>query len=674
MTAWLRFFDLTSILPFGLICLAWGVGGWLIVRSWFEVRPGERLLTGAAVGFVLFPTLINFIARWTGLSAAATLSSILILGVGLGAAWRKGLHWADLRTDLRDWPQLAVLLAITLVFETAQRGVNLFDEYIHLPMISVMGTGQIPPHFYLNPDLNFAYHYILQVFAAALTGLVGFFPWSAWDLTRGLAFGFTAILSFLWIRRMTGRRLAGTLGTAALLFGGGARWLLLLLPAGMLNWVSRSIHLTNSGAATAENLVLALTRPWAIEGTGTFPFPFAYRSGIFSPQTLALGSSGALPALTVILFLLLARPFPSWRKPGVWIVLTLIFANLAISAEFFFPFLWVSIFLAGLIAGLISWRTRRPFPVDQAAGWLLILGVSALLSTVQGGFITETIRNLFLSLQGKGTATSNMYAFSLRWPPSLVSSHLGQLNPFNPPQLVALLAELGPALLAAPLACLLAWRSLRRDDWMTAGLGLSALLSLVFTLFFEYGMDTSSPRFSSTALWLWLLLALPLLWRVFQKGGAWQRAWLGSLYVILLTGGVVMFALQLTAVPEPRPSVFLDNLDLAMTRKYWNRLEPGVQVLDNYPERAVTVFGRASQAKYTLYLFTPAWLDLMKDPLPQKALAAGYSYIYMDQKWWNALSLVQQTAFQNPCVIQIAELKTPGLERFRRLLDIRRCE
>jgi hypothetical protein len=292
---------------------------------------------------------------------------------------------------------------------------------------------------------------------------------------------------------------------------------------------------------------------------------------------------------------------------------------------------------------------------------------------VQGGYITEALRGVLASLQSKGPS-ANMYTFALRWPPVFVSSHLGELNPFDPRQLIALLVEAGPALLAAPLASFGAWRSLRRGDWLTAGLGLAALLSLIFTLFLEYGMDTSSPRFSATSLWLWLLLALPLLWRIFMRGGAWQRAWLGGLYAVLVLGGAVMFALQITANPEPIPSVYLDNDDAAMTRKYWNRLEPAAQVLDNYPERAVTVFGRASKAKYTLYLFLPEWLALMQDPTPQKAAAAGFTYVYMDQKWWSGLKPVQQSAFQQPCVDLVEELRPPGKDHFRRLYDIRRCK
>lgn len=678
MSDWFRTLDPLSLLGFALVCLGWAAGGWLAARAWFTLRPGERLVTGAAAGFVAYLTLVNWLTPLAGLGAAIWLGSGLVLAAGLGAAWRAGAFSpagrVELRSDLRDWPQLAAVLALALLLESTLRGISLFDEYIHLPMISVMAAGEIPPRFYLNPDLTFAYHYALQIFAAALVSLARFFPWSAWDASRGLAFGFTAVLGYLWVRRLTGRPLAGALGALALILGGGARWLLLLLPGRVLNWVSGGVQLANSGLATALTLAEAMPLPWAVEGGGAVPFPFAFRSGVFTPQSFALGSSGTLPALTVLLLLLLARPFPSLRRPAGLAVLTVIFANLALSAEYFYPFLAASIVLAGLVAVLRAWRRKERPPWEAILAWAAVLAASALLSAVQGGYLTETARNLLLRLQGQGAAASNLYGFALRWPPAIYSLHLGSLNPFNPAQLVALLAETGPALLAAPLATWLTWRSIRRGDWLTAGMGLAALLSMLFTLFAQYGMDTSSPRFSGTALWLWLLLALPLLWRSYQRGGTLRRAWLGGLYGILLVGGIVTFGVQLSAIPAPVPSVYIASLDQAMARKYWNTLEPGAQVLDYYPERAVAVFGRISKAKSSLYVPLPEWETLIGDPTPQKAAAAGYSYVYMDPKWWEGFSPELRQGYLQPCVRLVGEIERKNGSDWRRLYDVSDCK
>ena len=675
MTDWMRTLDLAGLLVFSLTCLAWGAGGWLAVRSWFGLRLGERLVGGLAAGFIVDLTLVNLLTPLIGLPAASALSAGMIFAAGLWAAWRSRPGWAALRADLRDWPQVALLLALTLLFETAQRGVSLFDEYLHLPMVSIMGTGLIPPPFYLNPEMNLAYHYGLQVFAAVLENLAHFFPWSAWDLTRGLAIAMTFNLGWLWVRRGTGRGSAGALGALALIAGGGTRWLLLLLPGSVLNWISSGVQLSNSGADTAASLAQALAQPWAVEGAGAFPFPFAYHTGVFTPQFFILGSTGALPALTALLLLLLVRPRPGESSPGAWLALSLILANLALSAEHLFAFLWVSLALIGAVSVWSTWRQHRPLDRNQVWGWLSVLAISAVLSVIQGGFITETVRGLLSGVSGQNPTTSNLYGFSLRWPPAIVSAHLGLLSPFNLRQLAALLAEMGPVLLAAPLATIFAWRAARRGHWLAGGLGLTALLMLVFTLFIEYGVDRSSTRFASTTLWLWLALAFPLVWRFFQRGGSFTRASLGLLYGMTLYGGLVLFAVQLTAVPAPVPAYFISGFDLSMSRKYWNQLEPTAQVLDWVPERAVTLFGRASKVRSDIYVTLPEWQQLMADPTPQNAAQYGFSYIYMDDQWWQRLSQAQRESFQQPCVT----LKDEGIynksgEVFRRLYDIQACK
>lgn len=675
MSDWMRTPNILGLLIFGLACLAWGAGGWLAARSWFRLERG-RLLIGAAAGFVCELTLINLLTPLLGLPAASLVSAGIILAAGLTAAWRRRVPWPELRADLQDWPQLALLLVITLIFERSLRGVSLFDEYMHIPLVSIMGTGSIPPHFYLNPNLMFAYHYGLQIFSAALESGAGFYPWSAWDMARGLALAWTLGLGWMWVRRFGGKGagLAAALGALLFVFGGGTRWLLLFLPAGLLNWVSQGVQLSNTGAASGATLSEALSHTLLMEGSGPVAFPFAFHNGVFIPWSFTLGSTGALPPLTLLLLLLLARPFPSLRSPGSLVALSLLLANLALSAEHLFAFVWIGIFLTGLAAVLVSWRKRRPVPKEQLWGWASILAASALLSAFQGGFVTETLRVAFLNWQGKNETASNLYGFALRWPPAIVSAHMNTLSPFNLRQLVALLAEAGPALLAAPWATWWAWRAARRGDWLTAGIGLAGLLMTLFTLFVEYGVDRSSTRFAGSSLWIWLVLAYPLALWLYRKARPVGQAALGVLFGAVLWAGLVIFAIQATAIPKPVPTYFIGSeLDLPMTRKYWNQLEPGAQVLDSLPERATAIFGRIGKTNSSIYVRLPEWEALMAQPGPAQAAAYGFAYVYMDEAWWKELSPEIQRAYQGPCVQLKDQMEAPGGVRFRRLYDIRAC-
>jgi hypothetical protein len=326
---WSRTDNLLDLVLYLLLTAAWAVGGCLLVAYAFHIRRHERLITGLAAGLLLFITLSNLLANLLPLSAAYWASALLILFAGLAAAGaalaQKASgdsaetlpHWL---TSLRQRPLSAYLhallstihyslstiflLLLTILFTLIQRGLALFDEYLHIPLVSTMAAGDIPPHFYLNPDLRFAYHYGIQVFAASLVRIAGFFPWSAWDISRAAALAFTLVLGYLWARRMTGSALAGWLGSFLITFGGGARWLLLLLPAPWLAWLSAAVQMENTGLDTAASLAVALHRPWIIEG-GAISFPFAFHDGIFVPVTFVLGSTGALPYMTILLLLLI---------------------------------------------------------------------------------------------------------------------------------------------------------------------------------------------------------------------------------------------------------------------------------------------------------------------------------------------------------------------------------
>jgi hypothetical protein len=216
---------------YALLSVLWGTGGWLLARHGFRLRASERLISGLAMGMLLFIGLSNLLANILPVVFAFWGGALLVMGLGLWAARHSPPRGWISREDLNAWPQLLILIALILLFQFIQRGLALFDEYLHIPLVSTMAAGNIPPHFYLNPSAKFAYHYGLQVFAASLVRLGGFSPWGAWDFSRAIAISFTLVLSWIWVFRLTRSRLAGILGSFLLIFGGGARWLLLLLPS-----------------------------------------------------------------------------------------------------------------------------------------------------------------------------------------------------------------------------------------------------------------------------------------------------------------------------------------------------------------------------------------------------------------------------------------------------------
>lgn len=676
MSDWLRIVSPLPLAGAFIVCAAWAAGGWLLVRALFHPRPGEALTVGVSTGFVLFLMGANLLTGLLTLPGASAAAAGLILLGGLAAARASRLDWHALRPDLSAWPQVLLLAILALFFTLAKRGVSLADDYLHMPLVSVMGSGDIPPHFYLNPNNGFAYHYGLQIFAAVLERLPAMFPWSAWDLARGAAISFTLVLGWVWVRRYSRSGTKATLGSILYTFGGGTRWLLLLLPSSILLWASNGVQMAYSAADSGPTLVSAITRPFVIEGSGPMPFAFAYRNGNFEPLFFNLAGTGAMMFFTVLLLLLLSQETASIKRPGALVVFTLVLASLALSAEHLFALWWAAIALVLLLRFLFRTSSRLRLPPvgrDELLGWFFILGFSALLSAVQGGYITETLRSLAARLAGSATSISNVYGFSFRWPPAILNAHFGSLSLFDPRQLLVLLFELGPVLLLAPLATRWAWKTARMGQTWQASLGLAAWLCLVFTLFVEYGVDRSSNRFAGTTLWIWMVLAFPALTFFYRNFRPFWKVVSSFAYGATVLSGVVLLAIEITSIPAPVPTYFIAPLDLRFTREFWNRLEPGAQVMDSNPERAVTIFGRAATTNSDIYKVLPAYDELVNAPDPYHLRAYGFSYAYISNDYWDFINSQSRQKMSDPCVRLVHE-ETDSNGNYRKLLDLKGCQ
>ena len=672
MIYWMRTQDIMLPTLYLLMSVLWSFGGWMLVSHAFSLRSGERLVSGAAAGFILYITIGNLLANIVSLSVAFWLASGLIFISGLILALRsKGRRRLDPR-DLGAWPLVAVALGTIWIFTLILRGLAIFDDYYQLPLVSSIAAGDIPPHFALDPSQRLAYHHALQVFAASLVRLGGLLPWSAWDLSRAIALGLSLVLGWLWVHRVTRSQAASTIGTALFIFGGGARWLLLFVSPDLLTRIGAGMQMDDTARRAGEDLALALTHPWPMQGDAPIPFPFAYGNGIFRSWNMALGTSGALPVIIVFLLLL----FWGRRRmsPAGVVCVGLLLGALALSAEHLFALIMAGA-LVVLVVYLAVGRRRGVHPdtnyLKQSGA---ILGIGLVLSLVQGGFITEVARDLLTRLAG-GTVSivsTDYQGFFIRGTPAITSGHFGSLSLLNPGQVVVLAAELGPALLLAPVVTLVIIRKMAGNALLVVALGVGSMLSFLFPIFFRYGLDFNTTRLTAAALWLWSVLAFPSVWSWLSNGRQAARffAWLG--YGVTVFGGLVLFGIELIAIPAPVLTTFVDNPDARYSRAYWDKLEVGAQVLDTTPERAVTLFGRPSRAMMDVYHPWDDWKALLDDPDPRTVANSGYAYIYEDEEWWRSMTAEQRLALKRPCVVYLT-VEGRGTDEFPRLLDIREC-
>jgi len=664
---------LLDFAPLVLWALLWIIGGCLLAASLFRLRSSEVTMIGLGIGLVIQMWLANVLTQMMPVMLAFWLAAVLTLLGGLVALiiLRRRNSKINFSLSLGQW---LILLLLTILFISIGRGLALFDDYQNLPTISLMATGDIPPHFALDPHFSFNYHYLLLLFAAQFMRLGSMYPWTALDASRGLIIALPLMLAWLWAYRMTRSCVASVLTSIMLMFAGGARWLLLLLPQPVLQLISNQITLIGSASVTAPDLLRAMLSNWKIDGSGPIPFPFAFHSGVF--QSYVMNGFTGISGMAFIIVLLLLLTAQRWRNPLAGVITFILISSLALANEVIFGLIGLG-FVFAVIVWMISHRSwKLPFGLMR---WVVVLVPVGLAAMIQGGMFTEIVRARFTSGPRSGSsyfdATPNLV-----WPPSVISAHFGALSLFNLSQLIVALTEMGPIILALPLVIIWGWKTLRTQNWYEAAL-IGTFAWSVPSLFvaFKGPLYTATPRLFDGLLFACTLYAVPLFWIwARKKSDAWRSALVvGGLITIF--AGLMLFGIQLISIQKPVTTTFISDLDVKVTDKYWNKLKPGSLVLDPSPYQGPTIFGRATDSSVTWYAPKPEWQALLANPDPHQIHAQGYDYFYFGIDYWNQLTPLQQAALQQPCAKKLFEVDgihslTDYRKDFRRLLDVSACK
>lgn len=712
-------FSELSPLPLLLLLALWAAGGWLIL-SRFEIPAHERGLLGLGLGLTLSALLANFIARFLPTTIAFWLAAILTLTIGFFLSWPLKLsipHYLSPIThhQLPIWLSFA---ALAFVLTLIGRGLGIFDDYQNLTQLSSMALGDIPPRFVYDPRILWSYHYFLLLVAAQFTRLAEAPPWAAMDLARGLTLSLTLFYGAFLAHRLTGSRVAAALSAGFLFFVGGARWVLLLLPAGLLTRISNSVTLIGSGADSGANLGAVLYNNWKIQGLGPFPFPFLYGSGLDPSLTMAHAGYGASMFMLVFLVILLSSsPFGRGRRgeespsstgrgaggevlpssagrggrdeesPSPFgrggrgegyvaqqIILALLLAALALANEVTFAF-----FYAGLIFAVLFWVIRSQTFKLPASLWAFAPAVigGGMLALLQGGVFTGVLLGLPGRVGGAETGEA-LYkvSFALRLP-TVLSAHVGTLSLLNPMHWLVILAETGLAVFVLPWAFKHGWKLLREEKWLEAAWVFSMIPSLL-TIFLEYTGNagpTALSRMTAHFLMVLKFYAVPLLWLwAREKSETIQTALLGWGLAAALSG-IALFSLQIPAMPNPIYAEFLAPIDAKMYQKHWGRLQPGALVFDTSPQRGPTVLGlhTLSGIHYGPPTYA-AWYELSENPNPYAMRRAGFRYLYLELSYWRKFA----DHFEEECVVKLDDMQETASDgrvtAQRVLLDVEACQ
>ena len=663
-----------NLIPALFLLFIWALGGWLMTARTFNLPAHERGLVGLGVGLVSGTWMANWLARFVSPDFAFWGAGALTVIVGALMAW-------PLKQDVipgksfrfRQW---GLFVVIVIVFTLIGRGFGFFDDHQNLAPVSIMATGDVPPHFSYNPDLRFGYHYFLLLVASHFVRVAGAGPWTALDLARGLTLALTLFYGGFLALRITKSKTAQALSMIFMAFAGGARWLFLLLPLSLQRQLSSSVTLIGSGADSGPNLITTIYKYWKIEGTGPLPFPFMFGSGLDASFSLFHNGWGT-SAITMTLLLVLMTGVIRSRK-SAYIPVIIILAAMAFASEVTFAFIYFGLFFAVFFWLIQKHKTeaknlflRLPRSLWL---WIGIMFISGVLALLQGGMFTEIARGWIERQTSSASETYFKVSFALGLP-TILSAHLGYLSMLNPLQWVAILGETGLTVLALPIVLKQLPRKSNEESWFEAALLGSIIVSLlmVFVQYTGNAGPTAVSRMQAHFLSILKIFAVPLVWVWLQKRGESFKIAGLSWGFLTIFSGISLFGLQMAAMPNPIYAIYLDQLDAQMFSRQWNKLEPGTMVYDPVYPRAATIFGRPIRSSRTMGETLPEWNMLSEDPDPFKLKAAGYDYLYVDMKYLNKYASI----IQNDCVKQIdhvEEKNGPDLVDERYLFQVSNCK
>jgi hypothetical protein len=674
---WLRSGNPLDFLPWLITALLWFAGGWLLATHAFTLEQKERPMVGVALGLVGYTFFANLLGHWLPADWAFISAGVAILLLGLAFAWKGRspiLDWRDLTSA---WVQFLAFFLILAMFLLLSRGIALFDEPKNLTIISRMAAGDIPPHFYLNADYHFRYHYGFQLFAAALMRLGGLTPWSAFDLAKSIAFALALMLTSLLAQRVSGKTWAGPFAAFVIAFSSGTRYLLLLVPQITLAKLDSVIHLIGS-SETGAPFSRALIQGWPLDGGPPTPIMMAYTNGIFPSLTMLHAGSNILSSAIIILLLLV---FPRISHRLAWIPLGLALALWALVWESSY-----GLFAIGGAVALLVWAIQQT-RASTAEGnkfahflktlvlhpGFLALAVSVPFALLQGGTLTETLRGLVFGASGIGVEGAvEAGGFSLRWPPAVFSAHLGALDILSPGELFVAICELGVVLLLTPWITLWAWRRFKSGDWVMGAMIIGAWVGLIAPLFLSYQAERDISRFSAYAMFVWTVF---LTLMVVESSGAVKPALqkIGAVALgLMVFGGIVVTGMIMTGISQPQLGLDMNSQDSRILRDTWNRLPDGA-VIDRIPWRASMLTGLPTHSSVSGLKRLETWEALIAHPTIESLAADGFRYVFVDEVWWDEMPAASREDLSQPCVVILSQHDKPSHKSIRRLLDIKGC-
>ncbi|MBN1230592.1 MAG: hypothetical protein JXA19_01875 [Anaerolineales bacterium] len=688
MYYWLRGDNVLTTLPWLSVMLLWWAGGYLLVRQLFNLEKHERLLVGFGVGTITYIWLVNLLGHWIGPKVVFILAAFLVLASGILITWRLGKRtWAN-REDIECWPWLVVGLVLIAIFARFGQGLGIFDEPKNLSLISIIGAGDIPPGFYPDFPINHKYHYGFHILGGSLMQLGGLYPWSAFDLSKAIFWAYTVLLAALLGKRYIPLRWGAFSTAFVLVFASGTRYLLLFLPKAFFIRADKLVQLQGTSGLMGVPFSEALLQGWPLDGGPVSPYMFAFLNGIMDPFILSHQGPNAF-SLTIFFLLWLVIGRLDWKYTAG--LLALVFSTWALAWETSYALFVIGVFGFAVIAWLK--KTRDFAPAYLQTFWAVVISIPVVL--LQGGTLSEMLRSFIMGkiytldqlidwYHGSGTFIMAFLdggileklniPFMIRWPPAILSSHLGELSLLSPITLVIALLELGPVILFIYWITRWAICKTREGDWIMGVLSISAWFGFLIPIVLKYESDRDISRITWQALLIWTIMLVFMVWDEKAQWNQWVRKAAVFGLVFMCFGGLVILSSQMTALRSTNLGYAMNELDAQIASEVWGDIPTNAKVYGPLG-RTTILTGHLTGAllEEPPFWVVDEWYQIEKTPDIHKIAELGYDYVYLTSRWYQELPEEYQQTFNEACIKTLAASSDNSGDNFRKFLDIQEC-
>ncbi len=98
------------------------------------------------------------------------------------------------------------------VFYMVARGMSIWDEFKTFPLVSMIASGDIPPHFPYDVSVVLDEHYLRYLIAAQFMRVGDLYPWTALAFLQSFTLSLSTVLVIIWVQRITKNLFAGFAG------------------------------------------------------------------------------------------------------------------------------------------------------------------------------------------------------------------------------------------------------------------------------------------------------------------------------------------------------------------------------------------------------------------------------------------------------------------------------